>query len=406
MKEKLHFTLYDYASFWGYIAYAACTLVIPLSLLQISRDLEFDAASGGTLHLCRSVAMLILMLSCGFISSRFGKAGPLGCAMLIMGSGLILGAFSPLYGVLLVCVVFSGMGQGIFESLVTPFVQDRHRDSQAGRYINFTHAFWSVGCVLAILLLSLALEKKVSWRVLLGATGCFALLPGILFLIEKKVDRFHPSKASSSGKTKGWKETLSEYRCVLKDKHFMMFLWLMFLSGGSEHCLLFWTAIYIAQHFQKGALFCGAGTLLFSMGMIFGRMFSGIFVSQKNFFRMLFAGSGIAALAGITIPFLNNIWCLFGVLFCLGVLSGPFWPSVQSCCVERLKGRNSSIMLVLLPCIGIPGCGVITWVMGLVSNALGFRWSILLVPLCYGLIFLSLCLENWLFRREKGDLVR
>ena len=402
MKGKMHFSVYDYASFWGYIAYASCTLVIPLSLLQISSGLGFPVALGGMLHLCRSVAMLCLMLSCGFIAARFGKAKPLGFAMLLMGSGLILGAFSPLFGVLLVCVIFSGFGQGIFESMVTPFIQDRHKDSQPGRYINFTHAFWSVGCVLAILILSLALEKNISWRFLLGATGFLALFPAILFLSGKKIRNSSSGNAQQyiSAEKKSFRETLHEYRDVLKDKHFLMYLWMLFLSGGSEHCLLFWTAVFIAQHFQKSALYCGAGTLLFSCGMILGRILSGIYVSQKRLFRMLCIISCVACLIGISVPLLNNIWCLFTVLFMLGCLSGPLWPSVQSCCVERVRGKNSSVLLTLLPCIGIPGCGIITWCMGWVSNFFGTHSSFFLVPLCYLLIFLTLLLEKAFFSNK------
>ena len=48
MGQHLKFKTYDYASFGGYIMYAACTMVIPVCLLKMSSSLEFGLTARNT----------------------------------------------------------------------------------------------------------------------------------------------------------------------------------------------------------------------------------------------------------------------------------------------------------------------------------------------------------------------
>ncbi len=389
MRERLNFGRYDYASFSGYVMYASCTMAIPVVLLGMSESLNFGLGAGGALHLCRSVTMLVTMLAGGFIASRFGKAAPLGTAMLVMGGGLLCAAFAPSYAILFLAVAVAGLGEGIYESLVTPFIQDRHRDNQPGRYINFTHAFWSVGVVAAVTGATLAIYAGMPWRHVLAAVGILALAPGVIFLLPKR-GRQAPVATGFS--------VLRDSRVILRDRRFLLFLAAMFLAGGGEHCLTFWTPSFIEREFGGGILMSGAGTVCFAVGMICGRILSGIYIKQNRLFHLLTIVSLLGFLFGLMPPFLKSPVLLFTVMFIMGITAGPVWPSIQSYCVDRLQGKNETMMLVLLPCVGVPGCGVFTWLMGLAGEHFGFRWSFFFVSFCYGMLFLVLLSERLFFR--------
>ena len=46
---------------------------------------------------------------------------------------------------------------------------------------------------------------------------------------------------------------------------------------------------------------------------------------------------------------------LFLLLFLCGVGSAPFWPSIQSLCVDRLPRLDSTLAFIVLSCAGVPG---------------------------------------------------
>ena len=87
---------------------------------------------------------------------------------------------------------------------------------------------------------------------------------------------------------------------------------------------------------------------------------------------------------------LSLIFCVVGtvagvmtLLFFVGLASAPFWPSVQSYSVDRLSHLDSTTLYILLSCAGVPGCGVLSVVMGKAGDLWGLRAAFLAVPVCY-----------------------
>ena len=168
------FGRYDYAAFAAFFAYAAGSVVVPVALVSLARDLGFSLehggmSAGGALHLGRTLSMVAAMLLCGFAAGRWGKRWTLGTSTALMGAGVLLCALAPGYGVLLFALALAGLGEGVIEGLATPFVQDLHTD-EPGRYINFAHSFWSIGVLVTVLYRG-ADNLRISWRVVIGAVA-------------------------------------------------------------------------------------------------------------------------------------------------------------------------------------------------------------------------------------------
>ncbi|HAL44734.1 MAG TPA: hypothetical protein DCP47_02265, partial [Phycisphaerales bacterium] len=145
----MSFGRYDYAAFTSFISYAAGSVAIPVALVALANELGFSLqagglSAGGALQVGRSIPMVLAMLVCGFAAGRWGKRKTMGISVLFMGIGIGLCAIAPAYGILFFGLMIAGIGEGVIEGLATPFIQDLHLD-QPGRYINFTHSFWSVG---------------------------------------------------------------------------------------------------------------------------------------------------------------------------------------------------------------------------------------------------------------------
>ena len=74
---------------------------------------------------------------------------------------------------------------------------------------------------------------------------------------------------------------------------------------------------------------------------------------------------------------------------------------VQSYSADRLPQTDTTMLFILLACAGIPGCGVATWLMGVIGNQSGgLAKAFYLVPACY-LILALLIGYDWFTQRTS-----
>ena len=77
----MKFVRFDYAVFLLFAVYALCSLIIPLVLVEVGRDLDFDLtaggmSAGGILQLGRSLPMVGSMLVCSMLDCHLFNLGP------------------------------------------------------------------------------------------------------------------------------------------------------------------------------------------------------------------------------------------------------------------------------------------------------------------------------------------
>jgi len=85
---------FDWASYAAFLSYSVCSLSIPLVLVAMGNELAFPLdrggmTAGGALHLIRSLAIMVILLACGFIAARLGKRRSMGWSMILTGAGLL-----------------------------------------------------------------------------------------------------------------------------------------------------------------------------------------------------------------------------------------------------------------------------------------------------------------------------
>ena len=390
-RARLRFCRHDYAAFLTFASYAASSLAVPVVLVEMAEDLRFPLleggmATGGSFQVVRSLAMCASMLFAGFAAARWGNRRSLGVAVATMGIGILLCAFAPTYLLVLPALLFAGLGEGVVEGLGTPFVQDLHRDDP-GRYVNFAHGFWSLGTFAFALLAGAALVWHVGWRAILAAVGVLALVPVLLLFLPSRTP--YPERGRADPPSRTWRR-LAE---LARTPRFWLYFAAMFFAGGGEYCLTFWSASFVRLNFRSGAFVGALGTAAFSAGMFLGRTGFGSLVPQRHLKRLVVTvGLFGASVSALVVPFALRCGALppgavkpllFLLLFLCGLGSSPFWPSIQSLCVDRLPQLDSTLAFIVLSCAGVPGCGFFTWLMGFAGDRVGLARSFALVPLSY-----------------------
>ncbi len=412
---SLRFGRYDYAAFAAFTAYASCSLIIPVALVQIAQSLHFplDAGgmgTGGTLQIIRSGAMICTLLTCAIVAAAIGKRLSMGCAMLLMGGGMFFCAFSPSVGFMYPCLLFAGLGEGICEGIATPFVNDLHKDAPAS-YVNYSHAFWSVGIALCTVVCGGLLTLGVSWRILLGLIGLCTLATSLGFLRRELPGYRYPESKEHFSLLK----LVAQSGEIARTPRFWVYCLGMGIGAGAEFGLTFWTASFIQLHFQTSAFVGGLGTASLAAGMFTSRTGFGKHLAEKHLPHGLVATALLGIPASLSLLLLKPTICgsatasllvLFAIMFCCGFCIGPYWPSLQVYAVRHLPHLDSTLLYIYLSACGIPGCGFFTWLMGFTGDYIGLERSLYIVPISMAVYAALVATEAFLLppriRKHRG----
>ncbi|MBO7740957.1 MAG: hypothetical protein J6S21_00230, partial [Victivallales bacterium] len=205
------------------------------------------------------------------------------------------------------------------------------------------------------------------------------------FMLPSKTQKISPADHNSP------RLILKSMKDLLSMPRFWLFLAAMFLTGGAEHCLNFWMPTYVQGHFAGSGIVGSIGPVVFALGMASGRMTAGIFGNPGKLRQLMMGGVIIAFCAALASQIAPSLWWFYALVALMGFSSGPVWPSLLGLSAATIN-HDRTIMFILMPCVGIPGCGFFPWLMGTVADLAGLQRSFLLLPLCFLLLLVILAI--------------
>ena len=411
MREKICLGRYDYAAYCAFTVYSICSLAIPIVIVAMGKELNFPLddggmSSGGILHLVRSVGMTISLAGCGFLAAKWGKRRSVGWSIFMSGLGVFLCAFSGNFLFLLPVLFIAGIGEGVCEGLATPFVQDLHPDKPE-RYVSISHAFWSVGIMICMLGAGGLLTLGVSWRIILGIAGIFAMLNSLWFFWKETPGKEYPEVKQKISGSEIW-HNLGK---IVRNGRFWGYCVTMCIGAGAEFCLTFWAAAFLELEFNATPFIAGLGTTAIALGMFTGRSVFGYFAKAEKIKYVLLCCSFGAVPVSLLLTILKTEYfpsqgllfaTLMLILFICGIGVAPFWPLLQVYGVLNLPQLDSTLLYIFFSAVGVPGCGFFTWLIGVVGDGSSLTAGFLLIPasmIVYGTIILF---ESWVFPVKNG----
>jgi len=380
----------DTAAMANMFLYAASANLLPVALVQVSRDLSFNLTQGGLLGFVVSVEQFAVLLLSIFLAARFGKILLLRLGMIILAVGLSLITLSSTFVAALLLILFVGFGQGLLEALLTPIVEDLH-PADGGKHMNLLHAFWPIGVSVSVVIVGELLSRDVSWRLLFRGLSVVILLASFLYPSRKKL--ILPKSRTD----------LSHIKDIFAMPGFWILGFALFFAGGAEGGIAFWTSSYIQIHFGALPRFGAFGAASFAVGMAVGRLLVSRIAAHFSLKSILITSALIAAVLSGGFLLIPSLWFLLGFLFVMGLFIACFWPSIQSFAAIALP-VDPTVVMIFLSCFGIPGYSSATLIMGFLGDRFGLQPGFLLIPIyCLGLVTMLL-ISGWVLpKQDNGE---
>ena len=374
-------TALDIASWGGFMVFATSSVITAICLPEISNSLAITHAEGGGSETARTILLIVVMLLTGFAVHARGKKYFITLGLYVMASGLLLASFSQSYTMFIASLVIVGIGGGPIEAFINPLVIDIHpKDTE--KHLALTNAFYPIGVITSAILFGELLTLGYSWRIMFRIAAAIALTTGLFF----NGLRF-PAVAASQHSTS------QIFARIFRLSGFWLFATAMFLAGGAEAAVTFWSRSYVETYLTDVPRAGTVAVLIFAGMMVVGRLLSAK-LSIRIGARTIMAYSAILGIAaGIMLPFARTLGTFYILIALAGVATSCFWPSIFAEAARRLK-VDSTILFVLLACFGVTGFGLTPLIMGIIGDYAHLRLSFFIVPVFFILISALLGLNH------------
>ena len=345
-------------------------LLIPSLVRSIEATFAQTDAGVGGLFLAFSIAYAGGSFAGGNLIERLGRRRVLGGAVLLHGLGVAGLGLAPSWGVFVLAAMTAGLGAGSLDGGANGLVLDVYREGR-GRAMNLLHVSFSVGALVAPLVVGTLVEGGVPWQSIAMAAGLLVALLAIPYALV-------PMPSGRRGHTNGSPVPARVATGHAPGRR---------LLAGPLLLLGIAIAVYVASEvgvsnwivrFLEPAPLTTA-TLALSLywaGLAVGRLLSSAIADRFDHLRftiaaaLLMAGFLAVAILAPTLPLSIAAFAL------TGIASGPVFPMIVAVGGERYPERSAAVGGSLTG-LGIVGAMIYPPAMGLLSVTVGMTAAML-----------------------------
>ena len=265
----------------------------------------------------------------------------------------------PPYIGLLIATVFSAVGGGLIEVIVSPIIEACPSDNKASA-MSLLHSFYCWGQMAVVLISTLIFRFAGidTWRIM---SCVWALIPFINAFLYMRV----PINALPSGE--GHKGLLSMFR----NKTFVVFFFMMLCAGASELSMSQWASAFAESGLGVSkAMGDLLGPCMFAVFMGIARVFYGKAGSKIELSHFMAGSSALCIVSYIiTVASPYPLLSLAGCALC-GLSVGIMWPGTFSMASAAMPAGGTA-MFAILALAGDMGCTSGPSLTGRIADVLG-----------------------------------
>lgn len=294
----------------------------------------------------------------GPLADRMGAKGFVVSGLLLSIAGLLCVAAAPNYNMILLASAALGLGAGVLDMIISPIVSTLATDQRVSA-MNRLHAFYCIGVVTIVGLMSAAVHFGIHWRL---AVALLAIGPGILLL------SFLPIRLPHLVEDKN--ERLG-IRKLLRNPRFCVALVMIACIGATEEGMGQWLPAYAETELGFSRAQGGLALAGFAVIMAITRIAAPLAVSRIGGYGLLIAsgfGSSLFFILGAT---LNNPMLALMACILVGFGCSALWPTQLGVTADRFPAGGPS-MFALLAAVGNLGNIATPWAEGIIAE----RWDL------------------------------
>lgn len=347
-KNKYQLTMY--ACFIGYIVQAIVNNFLPLLFVTFQKTYSIPLTQITLLiTLNFGIQLVIDMLSAGFVDKIGYRASAI-IAHVCSAAGLVLltvlpEAFPDPFAGILIAVFIYAIGGGLIEVLISPILEACPTDNKE-KAMSLLHSFYCWGHVGVVLISTLffTLFGIENWKIL---AVCWAVVPAANIILFAKAPIYSLHEDGETGLT---------LKQLFTRKVFWVMMLMMLCAGASEQAVSQWASTFAEQGLGVSKTIGDlAGPMSFAALMGLSRLLYGKFgdkLDLDKFMRMscLLCIAAYLCISLVPLPAVGLVGCAV-----CGFSVGIMWPGTFSKASAAVKGGGTALF-AMLALAGDVGC--------------------------------------------------
>lgn len=351
-----------YACFIGYIVQAIVNNFLPLLFVTFQKTYSIPLTQITLLiTLNFGIQLVIDMLSAGFVDKIGYRASAI-IAHVCSAAGLVLltvlpGAFPDPFAGILIAVFIYAIGGGLIEVLISPILEACPTDNKE-KAMSLLHSFYCWGHVGVVLISTLffTLFGIENWKIL---AVCWAVVPAANIILFAKAPIYSLHEEGETGLT---------LKQLFTRKIFWVMMLMMLCAGASEQAVSQWASTFAEQGLGVSKTIGDlAGPMSFAALMGLSRLLYGKFgdkLDLDKFMRMscLLCIAAYLCISLVPLPAVGLVGCAV-----CGFSVGIMWPGTFSKASAAVKGGGTALF-AMLALAGDVGCSGEPTLAGFISG--------------------------------------
>ena len=339
-----------YACFIGYIVQAIVNNFLPLLFVTFQKTYSIPLTQITLLiTLNFGIQLVIDMLSAGFVDKIGYRASAI-IAHVCSAAGLVLltvlpGAFPDPFAGILIAVFIYAIGGVLIEVLISPILEACPTDNKE-KAMSLLHSFYCWGHVGVVLISTLffTLFGIENWKIL---AVCWAVVPAANIILFAKAPIYSLHEDGETGLT---------LKQLFTRKVFWVMMLMMLCAGASEQAVSQWASTFAEQGLGVSKTIGDlAGPMSFAALMGLSRLLYGKFgdkLDLDKFMRMscLLCIAAYLCISLVPLPAVGLVGCAV-----CGFSVGIMWPGTFSKASAAVKGGGTALF-AMLALAGDVGC--------------------------------------------------
>ena len=348
--KKNNYQLTMYACFIGYIVQAIVNNFLPLLFVTFQKTYSIPLTQITLLiTLNFGIQLVIDMLSAGFVDKIGYRASTI-IAHVCSAAGLVLltvlpEAFPDPFAGILIAVFIYAIGGGLIEVLISPILEACPTDNKE-KAMSLLHSFYCWGHVGVVLISTLffTLFGIENWKIL---AVCWAVVPAVNIILFANAPIYSLHEEGETGLT---------LKQLFTRKVFWVMMLMMLCAGASEQAVSQWASTFAEQGLGVSKTIGDlAGPMSFAALMGLSRLLYGKFgdrLDLDKFMRMscLLCIAAYLCISLVPLPAVGLVGCAV-----CGFSVGIMWPGTFSKASAAVKGGGTALF-AMLALAGDVGC--------------------------------------------------